>query len=144
MKKNGAKVQLPESQAPDPAKAKQQMVDFFGDVVTQLGSLEKDLKKSGPPPVDAAKADYARAMKELGGAKQALDDSRVSLQEQKVTDQASLNKALQQAGQDMAAYGKYDGPAAELAKNAALQNAFASVPNCSDLVKSASGPVPRS
>lgn len=133
----GSKLTLPDSEPKSPKETKKQMITFLDQLATQLDDYEKDLRKGGAPPVDGGEDAFASAMANLEDAQGSVARATTTLEKAEVTDQASLTKVVEKLSKDMEQAAQYKGPAAELQKTPALEDAFEKAPNCSGVVEEA-------
>lgn len=120
----------PQMDPTSPAKAKASVVAYLQTLQKALGSMEKDLRAAGEPPVDNGAAVYGKALATLDDISGAVDGAVSQLKKAKVSDKAGLQKALTQAGKGMAKVKQVGGPTADLKKNPELGEMFATAPAC--------------
>ncbi|MCT2592409.1 hypothetical protein LHJ74_21295 [Streptomyces sp. N2-109] len=140
LSRNGSQLRLPAIDQKKPQQAKKRVVAFLDGLATQLGSLEKDMKKEGAPPVEDGKQSFTKAMEGLSQAKQEVDGAVTSVRESKVDDEKSLNAALAKAGEGFRKAGRYQGPAQELRADPALKSAFDEAEDCAGIPVSSAKP----
>ncbi|MFC7219099.1 hypothetical protein ACFQLX_13115 [Streptomyces polyrhachis] len=128
--KSGDMVSFPEVDMKKPKEAQASMLVFLTAMDTQLGAVEKWMKKTGAPEVDGTKEGYDKAVANLAHTRSELGKARTKLKDAKVTTTGSLVKVLASLDKDMAALNDYAGPHEELKKNEALKPAFAEAPKC--------------
>lgn len=125
-----ALAQLPQLDPRKPAKAKAGVVTYLQTLRKALGTMEKDLRAAGTPPVADGGAAYTKALGTLKDISDAVDSAVTRLRKAKVDDKAGLQKALARAGKDMAKVRQVGGPAADLKSNPELGEVFATAPTC--------------
>ncbi|NGO67728.1 hypothetical protein [Streptomyces boncukensis] len=137
----GREVRVPRIDNRKPEAAQRRITAFLGDLSRELGTLERNMKREGPPPVKGVRDSFDRAMNKLGTAQRSLDQAAAKLRKAPVTDGKSLTEALRDAGRAVRATGAYQGPAQELRAEPKLRRAFDQAPGC-DRLPPAGSPSP--
>lgn len=127
----GAELSVPELDKKRPDTARQQLVTFLTTVDQRLGSVETAMKRDGAPPVSGGRAAFEKAMANLDGVRTRLAAATADLAKAEVTDQASLRRAMREAGAPLETLGGYQGPAHDLKTQVPeLKKAFEGNPDC--------------
>lgn len=128
VKMNTKKVQVPSLDPTNAKKSRTAILNFLGDMNTQLSAQATSLSASGAPPV--GDTTYQTALANLGHVRTELTSVSSSLEKAKVTDMKSLTRALGAYQTKMSGFGSYQGPAKDLRANADLNAAFGEAPQC--------------
>jgi hypothetical protein len=126
----GETLPVPKINSADAVRSKQALVTMLGDISARLKTLSMDLQGLGAPPVPGGQAVHATAMGRLTSTSSAVSTATRNLRKAKVTDTASLQRAIRQVGTAFTAYSDYQGPQRDLRANPALNSAFAKAPAC--------------
>ncbi|MGP9017355.1 hypothetical protein ACT1U9_02965 [Streptomyces sp. BR1] len=126
----GARLAVPTVDRTQPVRTQRQMVTFLTALSDRLGALRTAMGKDGAPPVDGGAAALGKALAHLDKARASVGDAAATLSRAKVTDQESLNSALDAAGTSLRAVGAYKGPADDLRADPKLKAAFDESPGC--------------
>ncbi|MEV2254388.1 hypothetical protein AB0I94_28030 [Streptomyces sp. NPDC050147] len=129
----GSQLTLPTADQKDAKKYYSEVVTFLDALGSQLGALDKKVRRDGAPPVDGGTAAYKKALANLGDARSSLADTTAKLKDAKVVDEKSLKAALQKAGAGMDKVTAYQGPAHDFRADPALRKAFDEAPECANL-----------
>lgn len=128
--KGASNLRMPQVDTSRPQVARDGIVMFLKTLSAQLDTLTVNLRAQGAPPVDGGKATYDSTMRTLTANKNALESTTTRLEQAKVTDAASLRKALTDAGNGVRKLVDYKGPAQDFRTNPALDKAFGQSPTC--------------
>ncbi|MBD0747800.1 hypothetical protein BG418_03350 [Streptomyces sp. CBMA152] len=127
---SGARLAVPTVDRTQPVRAQRQMVTFLTALSDRLGALRTAMGKDGAPPVDGGAAAFGKALAHLDKARASVGEAAATLSRATVTDQKSLNSALDAAGTSLRAVGAYKGPADDLRTDPKLKAAFDESPGC--------------
>ncbi|MEU5432741.1 hypothetical protein AB0G73_05115 [Streptomyces sp. NPDC020719] len=136
---SGARLAVPTVDRTQPVRAQRQMVTFLTALGDRLGALRTAMGKDGAPPVDGGAAAFGKALARLDRARASVGEAAATLSRAKVTDQKSLNSALDAAGTSLRAVGSYKGPADDLRTDPKLKAAFDENPGCAAADNAAPG-----
>jgi hypothetical protein len=129
----GSQITMPTLLAKQPKDTKNNITAFLGNVTSQLSAIDSALKSAGPPPSGDGTAEYQKTQQTLTGIENRLSATRAKLARTPVTTAASLTAALKGFSDDLAAYGQYQGPVADMRADPRLQTAFDKAPECASL-----------
>jgi hypothetical protein len=133
VEKGALQLEFPRIDPENPEEAKKKVVGFLGGLSAQLDSLEEKLAESGAPSVAGGEKTFEKAMGNLHRNQKLLGSATKEITDAKVSDSATLNTALTEAGKKWVKVGAYGGPAQDLRTNAELDKAFDKAASCKEL-----------
>ena len=136
--------QAPSVDPSDPARAKESLLTYLGNLSTGLDKLGGGVREAGTPKVNDGSQVVDRVARTLREAKKGVDDARSNLARATVTDAASFQAARDQVGQDLAKLSDIEDPTKDLKSNAELNDAFNKAPTCVQLDQGNSSSTPPS
>ncbi len=117
----------------DPQAAKNGLVDYLGKLSRALDTVAIGIRNAGPAPVANGQATVDKAMSTITETKTAVDSARIKLQQLAVTNPASFQQAIADAGTIMQRVSNAEGPQKDLKANPDLSQAWAKAPSCKQL-----------
>lgn len=122
--------QAPTVDASDPAKARENLLSYLGNLSTGLDTLMGGVRDAGRPKVNDGTQVVDKVTTTLREAKKGVDDAKSNLEKTTVTDAASFEAARTKVGQDLAKLSDIEDPTKDLKSNAELNDAFNKAPTC--------------
>jgi hypothetical protein len=128
--KQDAPLQVPKLDNASVLKSKASMVKLLDGIGDRMRTMEVKLSGLGAPPVDGGEALLSTTMRNLTRTHSTVTTATKQLQQAKVTDKRSLQRAVTQVGRAFGQYNTYQGPEQDLRKNPKLNAAFDKAPAC--------------
>jgi uncharacterized phage infection (PIP) family protein YhgE len=125
--------QTPTTDPGDPAKAKQNLLTYLGNLSAGLDKLSNGVKDAGTPKVNDGTQVVEKVTRTLRDAKQGVDLAKANLDKATVTDAASFQSARDRVGEDLAKLSDLEDPTKDLKANAELNDAFTKAATCKKL-----------
>ena len=125
--------QAPDVNPNDPAKAKESLLTYLGNLSTGLNKLIGGVRDAGTPKANDGTQVVDKVTTTLSEAKKSVDEAKSNLEKATVTDAASFQAARDKVSQDLQKLSELDDPTKDLKSNAELNDAFNKAPSCQKL-----------
>ena len=125
--------QTPTTDTGDPAKAKQNLLTYLGNLSAGLDKLAGGVKDAGTPKVNDGNQVVEKVTRTLKDAKQGVEVAKTNLDKATVTDTASFQAARDKVAEDLGKLSDLEDPTKDLKANAELNDAFNKAPTCKRL-----------
>jgi hypothetical protein len=125
--------QAPNPDASDPAKAKENLLTYLGNLAGGLDKLINGVKDAGNPKVNDGAQVVEKVTKTLQDAKQSVETAKTNLQQATVTDAASFQTARNKVAEDLSKLSDIEDPTRDLKSNAELNDTFNKASTCKKL-----------
>jgi hypothetical protein len=125
--------QTPNADPNDPAKAKENLLAYLGNLSSGLDKLINGVKDAGTPKVNDGTQVVEKVTKTLRDAKQGVETAKTNLDKATVTDAASFQAARDKVAEDLAKLSDLEDPTRDLKANAELNDAFNKAATCKKL-----------
>jgi hypothetical protein len=120
----------------DPAKQKDGIVAYLGNLSTALDHFISGVKAAGPPPVADGQQAMTKMTDAFTAAKKTIDDAKSNIEKANTTDPAAFQEAFKKVGDDLSGL---EDPTKDLKSSQALNDAFDKAPTCKKMDSSTSG-----
>lgn len=125
--------QTPTTDPGDPAKAKQNLLDYLGNLEAGLDKLAAGVRDAGIPKVNEGTQVVEKVTRTLRDAKQGVELAKANLDKATVTDAASFQAAREKVAEDLGKLSDLEDPTKDLKANAELNDAFNKAATCKRL-----------